>query len=124
MMRLQTWIGVLALAGLAWGCSKKEEEELDFKECDCGNVTVELIDDLVGQVRYNNDLRKYGIHWAIPGTIDSKKVYFMCKVPSQYKQEGVRVRFSGKAKNPCDLPTNGTGSQQYFDIELTELALE
>lgn len=122
MMKLQKLIGLMALAVLILGCSKDDEEEkLDFGPCDCGNSTVETVSQQVGQVRYDDELDKYALYWAIPGTIDSKKVYFMCQVSSRFKQEGKQVRFSGEAKDPCKIPTNRTGSQQFFDIRLTQL---
>lgn len=113
------------MAGLGLSCSKEAEEQaLDFGPCDCGNSTLETVTNQVGEVAFHDDLNKYVINWAIPGTIDSKKLYIMCRVPSRFEKEGVRVRFSGEAKAPCDQPTSHTGAQQFFDIRLTELAME
>lgn len=116
---------MLILGCLLVACSKEEEEqEFNFAPCDCGNPTVEIVTALVGEVAFNNELNRYVIHWAIPGTIDSKKLYFLCRVPQRFEQVGVRVKFSGEAKVPCNQPTNHTGAQQFFDIRLTDLEME
>jgi hypothetical protein len=125
MKRLSLFFRVLFLGSLLAACSKEEEEQsLDFGPCDCGNPTLETVTAQVGEVAFNNELNKYVIHWAIPGTIDSKKLYFLCRVPARFEQAGVRVRFSGEAKAPCKQPTSNTGAQQFYDIRLTQLEME
>jgi hypothetical protein len=125
MTQINKFCGMLLLLATLLGCKKEEEEQaLDFAPCDCGNQTVETVTDQVGEVAFHDEMNKFVINWAIPGTIDSKKLYFLCRVPQRFEQEGLRVRFSGEAKAPCAQPTSHTGAQQFFDIRLTNLEME
>jgi hypothetical protein len=117
------WMVSLTLLGL--GCSKKEPEpEFDFRPCDCGKPTLETVVNQTGEIEFHDEMGVYAINRHIPNTIDSKEIYFLCRVPEAFQEEGLVVRFSGEAKAPCKMPNDLTGAQQFYDIRLTKLEKE
>ena len=123
MRRAFKLVWVFWWAGFIGGCAK-EDEELDFQSCDCGNQTIATITNQTGEIRFHDELGKYVIYRHVPNTIDSSDNYFLCQVPEAFQEVGLQVRFSGEAKDPCTIPTVLTGGQQFYDIRLTKLQKE
>jgi hypothetical protein len=125
MKRVMNIGWAICLVGLMVSCKEKEEEEpFNFQPCDCGNPTLQTVSALTGEIGFHDELGRYVIYRHIPNTIDSRQLFFLCVVPETFQVEGLQVRFTGEAKEPCNTPTDLTGAQQFFDLRIIQLQRE
>jgi hypothetical protein len=115
---------LLWMCCLLFSCRENDEDVFDFRPCDCGNQTLNEISGYRGEIGFHDEMQKFVIYRHIPNSIDSRQLFFLCQTPEEFQQEGLKVRFSGEAKEPCRTPTNLTGAQQFYDFRITLLERE
>jgi cytochrome c-type biogenesis protein CcmE len=118
------YLSVLMFTMLIVSCAKNEPDaqtKLSRAGCDSG-IVVKTAKNKVGLVSYIQAENQYLVNFHEPGTYDSVDVGYTCNLPEKFRQEGLRVVFSGVyRKHP--VPSILGGYTNYY-LELTKIALE
>lgn len=77
--------------------------------------------DAVGSIGFNNTTSQYFIVKYIDGAIDSFYTLYPCNLPEEYKQENLKVIFSGDLYTGNDLPNPQLGGQEIFHFDLKKI---
>ena len=81
------------------------------------------VEDIEGTVAFweFDDVNKYYIDVAVPGTIDSSVAGLVDEMPEEFQVEGMRVLFSGTYSQSPDNPAPFLGGQQVYSLELSSI---
>lgn len=102
-------------------CTCVSEEPKNLIECDLENA-VNSISDSNGTIWFESQVQSHVIFSGVEGTFDGQNIWVVCNLPEGYKEEGLKVIFSGKYSENIKLVPQIPG-QQYFNLELTKIDL-
>lgn len=114
MKRTNLFIFVLLISLLSFGCSETD------RECDDSAPHLEVKQE-IGTMRFNDQANSWSISRYIPNSIDGKEYFLVEDIDNSFKQDGIRVRFSGDAVRSSFIPQNAIGGEEYYCITLTDI---
>ena len=79
------------------------------------------INEETGYMRYNEALKDWCISLYIPDNIDSHTYFYSDKIEKSFKQEDLRVKFSGKAVRSTFKEKDAPCCREYYCITITQL---
>lgn len=76
---------------LMTACSSEDK----LATCHCQSNVVKMVENIVGTMHYDNNLRRWYISYCIPFAIDAVDYYYPRTLDQQFKQENLKVVISG-----------------------------
>ncbi|MEM9325865.1 MAG: hypothetical protein AAGA85_09420 [Bacteroidota bacterium] len=83
---------------------------------------VEEIEGVVGYWDFDQ-VDRYFINVAVPGTIDSQVTGLIDEMPADFQAVGLRVTFSGRYLEETTNPRPMLGGQRVYSLELSSIRL-
>lgn len=118
---MKTYLTLTVLLFFVFTLSCNKDDALKPITGDCGSGDVlKKAKNRVGTVLSNPADSTYIISYHEPGTYDSVDFGYVCNLPDNMKEAGIKVQFSGEyRKHP--LPGSFGGSTNYY-LKLTDIS--
>lgn len=110
---------IIAATLLLMNGSCQKDDIVELGKCNLENV-VKSVSDTKGTIWFDAQTKGYSIFSGIEGTYDSQIIGVVCNLPDIYKNEGVKIVFSGNYYN-CDEYSPLIPGQKYYYLELTKV---
>lgn len=113
---------IIALLLSVVGCSTSKIDPVCYPK----NEILHEAETWKGTVSYSNELEQWFINHHVPGTIDSFYSGLVCNLPAEFKEEHLKVVFSGNLKDDNGKidPSMVIGGQEFFFLELLEIKID
>ncbi len=100
------------------GCDDKEDSKESSCPCEKSEEYKE-VKNIKGIVYYNEQVKEWNIVYEVPNTYDSAIAFISCNIPEHFKQNGIRVVFSGKAYSSSFK--SPVGGKSYMCLEVSSI---
>lgn len=124
MMKIVRFAGVVPtlffLVSLL-ACITKNLDTAGSEPCSNAGKFIKKVKSVTGQIYLDSTRQQYFIQRAIPGTYDSVDVGYLCNLPEEFRQTGLKVEFSGSYYGNDEVPASFGGLEIYF-LTVTKIA--
>ena len=98
-------------------CNKDSEEDINLNL----PPNTMAVTNIRGVVGYWENINKYTVNVAVPGTIDSQITGIVDELPSEFRNEGMIVIFSGAYKEEASNPEPILGGQTVYSLTISSI---
>ncbi|MPR35754.1 hypothetical protein [Salmonirosea aquatica] len=102
-------------------CTTKSVDVEVSERCPDAGEFVKKVESVTGLVQFDSTRQQYAIRRAIPGTYDSVDVGYLCNLPEEFQQPGLKVEFSGSYYENDEVPASFAGLENYY-LTVTKIA--
>jgi hypothetical protein len=102
-------------------CTTKSVDAELSELCPDAGKFVKKVESVTGLVQFDSTRQQYLIQRAIPGTYDSVDVGYLCNLPEEFRQPGLKVEFSGSYYENDEVPASFAGLENYY-LTVSKLA--
>ena len=106
---------------LLLACTTKSVDAEISERCPDAGKFVKKVESVIGRMNFDSTRQQYAIQRAIPGTYDSVDMGYLCNLPEEFRQPGLKVEFSGSYYENDEVPASFAGLENYY-LTVTKIA--
>lgn len=120
-LRLLRGVPTLFFLILLLACTTKRINTEGSEPCQNAGKFVKKVESVIGRMNFDSTRQQYAIQRAIPGTYDSVDMGYLCNLPEEFRQPGLKVEFSGSYYENDEVPASFAGLENYY-LTVTKIA--
>lgn len=124
MMKIVRFAGVVPILFFLvslLACTTKSLNTEGSELCSDAGKFVKKVKSVTGSVLFDSTRQQYAIRRGIPGTYDSVDVGYLCNLPEEFRQTGLKVEFSGSYYGNDEVLASFAGLENYY-LTVTKIA--
>lgn len=102
-------------------CTTQNVDMEGSEPCPNAGEFVKKVESVMGLVQFDSTRQQYTIRRALPSTYDSVDVGYLCYLPEEFRQSGLKVEFSGSYYENNEVPASFAGLENYY-LSVTKIA--